>query len=356
MSVSWRWGVVGAGLAVLMSLPALVAARPVPDPRPDGQQLLAAVRASSGVAWSGYGESRGTLALPDSDRLDALPALLGGTTRVRAWWRGSRDFRVDALTLVGETDTAQDAEGTWTWSSADRTAVRVVGDLPVRLPSPGDLLAPVLGRRLARDPGLRAESWGAGRVAGRTTAGLRLRPLHPRATSIGTVDLWVEPATGLALRVEVTAAGADQPAVSTLLLDLELSSPSPDRTAFRPPADAVVSLDSAPDVAALVNRLARYDLPEVLAGVSRARQEQALQGDGVALYGTGLEAFVLLPLPRDTRVTDSPDGRIDAGLLHGQVVPIGRRTFLLAGTVPVSLLDRAAAELRARPPQRRPDP
>ncbi|MCW2679842.1 MAG: hypothetical protein JWM62_1243 [Frankiales bacterium] len=84
----WRWGVVAALVGGLLSLPSLAGALPADGSTLSPAGLLERIRASDGVGWSGYGESRGTLVLPDVRELGDLPGLFAGTTRARAWWRG----------------------------------------------------------------------------------------------------------------------------------------------------------------------------------------------------------------------------------------------------------------------------
>lgn len=358
-----RWAVVSVVVAVLLTLPAAVGAVPVDDSDVDLETLLGRVRTSEGVAYSGYGEARGDLVLPDVDALGDLPGLISGTTRLRAWWRGPEDFRIDALTLVGEVGTVADAAGTWTWVSADRGATLVRGEVDVRLPRGADLLAPALGARLSRSHDVRVSSLSSRRVAGVDAAGLRLEPAHPRSTTVAHADVWAEPRSGLPLLVEVHAVDVDEPALTSLLLDLELSPPPAERTAFRPPPGASVTVTDAPDIAAAADRFAPFALPDELAGLPRRlRVDDA--GQGVATYGDGFTTLAVVPLRDDTargllrQLADrdaSAGGRpqeaeIGTALLQGLVARRGDRAYLLAGTVPQPLLRQALAELVASPP------
>lgn len=358
---AWRWAVVAAGTALVLLLPSVVAALPVTTTTLSASELLQRVRASGDVGWSGYGESRGSLALPHVHDLEDLPELLGDTTRTRAWWRGPDSWRVDALSLVGETDTVRGPGGTWTWESADARAVRVDGDVGVRLPTAADLLAPTLGRRLAGTPDVVARRLPARRVAGRAADGLRLAPRSPDGTSVRSVEMWVDPASGLPLRVEVWADGQDAPSLVSLLLDLELERPAASRTSFVPPPDAVTTVVAAPDLAALSDRFAPYRLPDELAGVSRAAAGDGATG-GVGVYGQGLQAVAVVPLPRDVarravrRIDPGGDGRtavVQTPLLSAVVARDGRRrAYLVAGTVPLERLTAVLVALRADPPAR----
>lgn len=340
-------------VSVLAALPSLAQVLPASAEAPS--DLLRRVQQSQGTAWSGLGESTGALALPDVRELSGLPELLGATTRTRVWWRGPTAYRVDVVRPTGETDAVVDESGSWTWDSADRRAVRLVGEPAVRLPVGADLAAPLLGRRLARTPGLVASPLPGRRVAGQRTAGLRLVPPAGSPTTVESVDLWAEPRTGLPLRVEVHARGLARPVVLAELLDLDLSAPPLVRVAFAPPPDAAVQLVEAPDLAASIDRFAPFLLPDTLGGQPRSRGP-----GGVGTYGSGLATFAVLPLPNDVgrralRAVDptDTDGRaaVSTPLLNALVLRDRRRVYLIAGTVPVAVLDSAAAQLLAvRPP------
>lgn len=360
--MTWRWAVVAAVVASLAAAPAMAGALPVDGSDASAEQLLSKVRSSATVGWSGYGESRGSLVLPDVRELAELPGLLGGATRTRAWWRGPDDWRVDALTLVGETDTTRDADGGWTWESADRRAVRLDGRLEVTLPAAVDLMAPTLGRRLAGTLDTNATTLPARRVAGRSASGLRLTPRDPAATTIGSVELWVDPVTGLPLQVEVRAAGERTASLTTTLLDLDLTAPPPERTRFVPPPDSTTVTGTAPDLAALADRFAPYQLPSTLTGLPRRARSSLSVGGGVGTYGDGFTALALVPVPPDLahRVIERVDpddsddvAQISTPLVNG-VVGVGQRgrAYLLVGTVPVDRLEAALEVLRENPPRR----
>ncbi len=358
----WRWGVLLALLAVLLSLPALAGARGAPSSGLSAAGLLERIRSSDTVGWSGYGESRGALVLPDVRELGELPGLFAGTTRTRAWWRGPEQWRVDALTLVGEVDTTRDPDGGWTWDSADRRALRIVGELDVRLPTAADLLAPALGRRLAGTADVEVSALPARRVAGHSADGIRLVPQDPARTTVRAVDVWADVDTGLPLRVEVSAAGEPEPVLTSVLLDLSLSPPPLSRTDFPRPRDADVTVGDAPDVAALADRFAPYVLPDQLAGLPRRPRSPLSTGGGVGTYGDGFTALAVLPLPGDLarglvdRIEPDGDGRtarVSTPLVHG-LIGLGRRdrAYLVVGTVPEDLLTAALVQLRADPPPR----
>ena len=361
MKSGWRWGVLAAGVAALLAVPSVVAALPVGPTDVPPTELVRRVRASGVVGWSGYGESRGAVVLPDAQQLGDLPSLLSGTTRVRAWWRSTDEWRLDVLSLASETDTATDPFGSWTYAAADDRVVRVVGRLPVHLPAAADLLAPVLGRRLAGTPGTRLAALPARRVAGVVAAGLRLLPVDPAATTVDHVDLWAEPRTGLPLRVDVVARGQTAPSLSSVLLDLSLTRPSRARTGFVPPDGSDAVVEQAPDLAARIDQLFRFVLPPSLAGLARTDPVRELAGGGIGTYGQGFGRLAVVPLPRRTARTlverlRGQAGRVDTPLVHALLVEAGSRAYLLAGPVPPAVLRAVGAELVAHPPPRREQP
>ncbi len=363
---------VAALVAALVSLPSL--ARLLPSDAASGltaAQLLERVRAADRVPFSGYGEVRGDLDLPDVRELSQLPATVGETTRLRAWWRGPREYRVDQLTLTGEIDVVQgvhseggtDQPRRVTWNSERRRADVLVGPQTVRLPVGADLLPNTLGARLARAEGVVPALLPDRRVAGRPAAGLRLTSPDPAATTIAAVDLWVEPGTGLPLQVEVLAAGAARPSVTSVLLDLDLAEPAAERTRFEPPSRARVTRDRAPDLAALADRESPFALPGSLAGLPRSDRITGLTG-GVATYGQGFSALTVVPLPPGTaydvyrrmvRAQPAAERQDQVAVVGTPLVQLllssrAGRGYLLAGTVPEPVLQRALQALEAAPP------
>ncbi len=362
----WRWAVLTVLVLVLGSLPALAQALPDGSSDLTAEQLRDLVRGSADVAWTGYGESRVDLPLPDVRDLGDVPGLLGGTTRTRTAWRGADDWRVDRLVLTGEVDVITSPTGTVTWNSADRTASTVVGALPVRLPRADDLTPPVLARRLVATPDVTFSRLPSRRVAGTSAAGLRIAPQNPSSTLVASVDVWVEPSSGLPLQVEVRAPDRRNPVLTTLLLDVALGDPGAERTAFTPPQDATTLTTQAPDVVSEINRLVPFLLPPALAGTPRA-DPAGLGGGGIGVYGKGFASYAVVPvtrgLGRDLLRAAPPDGLLPTPLVNalvGQVGQVGHArhvgpgggpVFLLVGTVPAQTLRDALEQLREDPPE-----
>jgi hypothetical protein len=355
MGRRWRWWVVLLVVAGLVALPLLAARLPVSSPAVSPTALLAAVRASGSVGWSGYGESRGRLGLPDVSQLGDVTSLLGTTTRHRVWWRGPQDNRVDALALTGEIDRAEDPYGSWRFNSEKAFALRSDGQVPVHLPEAGDLVAPVLGRRLAGTKDVHLTPLGARRIAGRTTVGLRLVPARPQTTTVASADLWIEPRSGLALRVDLRAGANTAPVLTSLLLDLDEHRPGVLSTQFTAGRDVTVSSGTA-DLAARVAELAPYVLPRAIAGLVRSDAVSSAEGAaGVASYGAGFGQLLVLPLPRGSDLARSfgdLGDQFTTPLLNALLVEQGRRRFLVAGTVPLTVLLDVRTALLADPPER----
>ncbi len=355
---SARWAAVGLLVAVLVALPSVVAALPADDADAPAAELRAAVLASQDVGFSGYAVSAGGLALPVSDRLTDVADLFSDRTLMRVWWRGPEEHRVDVVSGAGETGVHRDPGGTWTWDFEAGTATRGT-PASLALPAPPDLLPAALGRRLlseAADEDLSRA--GARRVAGRDALGLRLVPADV-ASSVGRVDVWVDPASGLPLQVEVFAEGAGLAALDTRFLDLDLAVPPADVVAFAPPPEA--TLLTAPDTEELIaqaeERAPDVALPGELAGLPR----RTFQGvpDAVGVYGRGVTLLAAAPVPgrlagglrealsaSPDAVTDELGTRVAAGPLGLMLVePADGPAYVLTGTVTLDALADAARRL-----------
>jgi outer membrane lipoprotein-sorting protein len=352
-----RWSLVVGLVAVLAALPAVIRGLPAEDSRASAAELRAAALASSGVGYSGYAQSAGRLALPVSARLTSVADLFSDRTTMRVWWRGPEENRVDVLTAGGETGVHRDRDGTWTWNYEADEATR--GNVaPLALPAPPDLLPTTLGRRLLSEAADEELSrLGAQRIAGRDALGLRLVPSAP-AASVARVDVWVDSATGLPLRVQVFGQDARTAALDTRFLDLDPRTPPASVVAFTPPADADVSTDRGSDLLDEAGRrLTRVNLPETLAGMPR----RSLAGApaAVGLYGRGITLLAVVPVPErlagDLRraasaspqaVADPLGIRLAAGPLGIMVVgaPDGP-SYVLTGTVTLAALADAARRL-----------
>ena len=325
---------------------------------PDLGELVSRVQGSAGVGWSGRAQSRGSLSLPDSDSFATLGQLLGERVELRAWWRDARSWRVDRIRSTGETDTFRDGNGQVRWIfESERATYSPVST--IRLPDAVDVLPATLGRDLLQ--GARTTEVARiapARVAGVEAAGLRLTPADPIST-IDHVDEWVEPGTGLPLRVDLYGKGSALPVLTTAFSELTLRTPAVTEVRFSAPADVTLAYEEATDVAAAANALEAFDLPPVLAGL-RTRDGQ--DPGAVAVYGRGPTTVIVVPLrgsvARPLREQLSRNGATTQ-TAAGTSAPVGpisilltRRPgrgggFLLAGTVTPEALAAAAGELGA---------
>jgi hypothetical protein len=354
--------VVGVVIAALASLPSLIAALPASDAATSAADLRSAALGSADVAFTGYAQAAGHLALPVGEQLTDVADLLSDRTTMRAWYRGADDWRVDVVTPTGETDVHADADGTWTWDYVHATATRTA-PTPLALPTAPDLLPSALGRRLLSEA-TEAETsrLGAERVAGRDALGLRVLPAE-EASSVAEVDVWVDAVSGVPLRVQVFARGAAgpdaQPALDTGFLSLELETAPADVTAFAVPPGADVREGQDAQLLQAASRAGGADrlaLPAALAGLDRRTFDGAPRSVGV--YGRGITLLAVSPLPgrvagplRDAlvvapgAVVDDLGVRISSAPLGLMLIDGPEGSVLLAGTVSLDALAAAATEL-----------
>lgn len=358
MTSRCRWLIVAVGVLLLCVTPYAVSLIPAARSEVTAAGLLARITASSGVAFSGYAKATGSLALPSASEFSSVADLLGAQTDLRIWWRGARDWRVDAVALTGETDVEQDANGIWTWDYERDRAARVdFQQAPAaRLPRADDLAPGSLARRLlVQATPTEVSRLPSERIAGQDAAGLRLRPDEPQST-IKQVDVWALPSSGLPVKVKVYGSSG-RVVMETSLLDLSTSTPTKSDTSFTPPARAEIDNDGITDVVSAVNRFVQAVPPPRLAGLDRASGSTAALGS-VGVYGRGVTALVAVPLPGrigdsiDTQLGGNGDGGADAVAFGPLTLRLTARSqhgtrWLLAGTVTPATLARAEQQLPA---------
>jgi hypothetical protein len=350
-----RWCIVALGVLLLCSAPLVAKALPVAQSSISSADLLAKVKSSTPVPYSGYVQSLGTLGLPLTDQFTDLADLFGQRTRMRVWWRSDNDWRVDKLTATGETDLFQYPVGTTSWDYESNRATRT-GPAVIRLPQTSDLLPPNLARQLLA--GAHADEvtrLDAVRVAGLSAPGLRLTPHDPKS-SIARVDLWVEPRSGLPLKVAVYAAGARNAAVTSAFDSVSLTTPAVQDTTFTLAPGARSRFEDVVDIAAAANAYAPVVAPQTLSGLTRSGD----QSGAVGVYGRGATRMIAIPLrdrvaePLRAQLSITPGAAsTPAGVSLG-VAPLNlllttssfdRHSWLLAGTVTPQTLAAAGAEI-----------
>ena len=360
MTAARRWGIVAAGLVLLVATPFLVAAWPVPQADTTAAEVLARVHASQDVAFTGRVEVEGHVGIPHEEAQESLAQLLGGRTEVRVWWADPDTWRTATIRPTGETDIYHRAGPggrgeslRWVYESK---RVTTYADPPVRLPLAGDLLPHVLARHVL--DGVRADELTRlpdRRIAGRTALGLRLTPADVES-SLASVDVHADAATGLPLSVVLHGRDRTDPAVTTVFTDVSFGAPSPEALRFDPPADASLHTDDLIDLAAAADRYAELSAPPTLLGFDRRTS-----ADAVGLYGRGPTVVLAVPLwerysehlrtqlGRRPGVQHLPEGELlstgPLTLLLGQ--RRDGRAWLVAGTITSDAAVAAVEELEA---------
>jgi hypothetical protein len=364
------WALVAALATVAVLVPQVPGWLPASAREIDPEALRDRILASANRPHQGYAEITGSLALPELPKAEELTLLLTTTTRVRTWYASPSSWRFDVITGVGERDVYRTPEGEFTWDYGANMLTRLIGDPPVRLPRAGDLLPPELARRVlsaAQDDPVRALP--ARRVAGHDAAGLRLIPADPD-TTVGHVDMWADPDTGLPVRVELTARGAGRPILVSGFVELDATEPGADELVPKQAPGSGFGIATAPDVGDALGSLGRGRIPERLAG-RELRQADVGGVRGVGVYGTGLSAFVALPVPAYVG-SDAAEAITNAGgtsedLTRGEALTLSiaplsvvvarsefsRRWYLLAGLTTPEVLVGAAGQLVVLPRSRR---
>jgi outer membrane lipoprotein-sorting protein len=347
-----RWAAIALVSSVLVASPHAARLLPLDDPEIDAGALLALAQGSTTVSFSGYVESQGNLDLPVTESFSDLTDLLVDRTRMRVWWSSPQQWRVDTLHPTGETDLVHNASGTVVWDYERNRAV-ASSEPRVRLPRASDLLPNELARQLlATATPAEVTRLPAQRVAGLDAPGLRLDPAAEQS-SIQHADIWVDPASGLPVRVAVHGKGDVDPSLTTQFLDLDLTAPSADRSGFSTPPRADQTYEDAVDVADAADRYAPTRTPERLAGLAR----RPGTGSAVGTYGGGATSLLALPLQEEVstplreqlavnaRTRTNPAGSaLGVGPLNVLLTPahIDRPSWLLAGTVVPQALRKAA--------------
>jgi hypothetical protein len=354
-----RWFVVLLTAAAFVATPLLVSARYAAPSDISATELAGRMQQSADVGWSGFVETAGTLQVPDSESFATLAQLLGESTQLRVWWRSADDWRVDRLRSTGETDLFRHGRGIVRWVFESQTATYSPVS-KIRLPDASDLVPPTFARSLLQGVhDAELSRLPARRIAGIPAAGLRLTP-NEKATTVGRVDIWADPDSGLPLAVELYGVGEQRPVLTTTVRELELGPPPTTTTHFRLAEGVRVRYEESVDVAAAANAFAPYDLPISLAGLgSRDRQDPG----AVGIYGRGPTTLIAVPLrgrvagPLRRQLEDRGTAQTTE---VGTLAPVGpvqllitppreqRGAFLLAGTVTAETLQQAATELLER--------
>jgi hypothetical protein len=357
-----RWAAVAAGLAVLCGLPVIASALPASVPGLTAGQLRARILASAALSYAGYAESSAAFGLPSLPGLAGVTSLFDGATKMRVWEASPTRWRVDVLSDAGERDTYQLGCRSYTWDSGSELLTEVRGRPALRLPRPADLIPPALALRLLSEAGRQAafSVIPPQRVAGQSAAGLRITPSDP-ASTIGHINIWAQPASGLPLMVEIFGRGSGAPALLSQFFQVSSWKPDPGvLTPQRGPGTGF-TVTRAGNLAGVLNGLAPVALPSQLAG----RDRLPTGFNPIGVYGGGLATFAVLGLPgsadRNLVTQALSAGGTALAVAGGTGVLIGAplinavilrpsdpdTIFLLVGTVGPDVLEQAGGMLFA---------
>jgi hypothetical protein len=366
-----RWSLVSGGVAVLCLLPAAVAAWPVASAAGVDPAELRERIVDSHQPYEGDVVTEGGVGLPRLPALAEVSELLGGSARLRSWYAGPDAWRVAELTAVGERDTYRTPDGLFRWDFERNLLAFVGGEPTVWLPGAPDLVPPELARRLLATEG-EVESLPSRRIAGIEAAGVRLVPADPD-TTLGRVDVWADPDTGLPVRLEVAGRDAAEPVFTTRFLQVRQSAPAADVLSPHMPVGAGFSQTTTTEISDALAEVLTGELPATLAGRERTGPAALADVTGGGVYGTGLSTMVVLALPgrlggqtadaaRDAGGTPVPMGGAEVYELHAPLLTAvvahvdharvaereGVHAWLLAGFLDPQLLRQAASELVGR--------
>lgn len=234
-------------------------------PSISARDLLVKAQSAHVTALSGTVRSTMQLGLP------ALPSqgganwssLVAGTQTLRVYADGPARQRVDLMGDLTQASVVHDGRTVWTWSSADkkvtRTTLPAVPSVQPKHDAPqlvDPSKEPMTPQRLADQllaavrPTTSVTVGRSARVAGRDAYDLRLVPKQ-QATLVGSVDLYVDARTGMALRAVVTPRGSADAAVDVGFTSLHLKAPAASTFRFRPPPGASVHDVTVPDLSAM---------------------------------------------------------------------------------------------------------
>ena len=224
-------------------------------PTKTAQELLTMATAGTDVPVNGISgdvaekASLGLPALPSgtgSSGSGGLTGLLSGTHSLRVWIGKAGQFRAQVLDTLDETDVVSDGTDLYMYVYSTNTVTHVA--LPTKLSSshtaptpptgasfaPSQLAAEVLK---AINPSTDVSFGGTANVAGHDTYLLDVRP-RTADTTVGLVQIALDSATGVALRVQIFARGASSAALSVGFTKVSFAAIDASQFHFTPPPGA----------------------------------------------------------------------------------------------------------------------
>lgn len=225
-------------------------------------QLLVAVENASPPGLSGTIVETAKLGLPDISGLVAgrggsglsISTLVTGSNTMNVWYAGQDRQRFALLGQLSENDLIHNGTDLWSYDSTTRTVTHktLTKDASGKVPTSVASAAPSLDPQTAAEQALAAIDPTTAvivdrtaRVAGRAAYQLQLLPKDTRSL-IGSVQIAIDAATSVPLRVQIFAAGASSPAFQVGFTSVSFNVPGASVFEFVPPAGASVQEDTAP--------------------------------------------------------------------------------------------------------------
>jgi outer membrane lipoprotein-sorting protein len=239
-------------------------------PTKTAQQLLTMVTAGTDVAVSGISgdvaetASLGLPSLPSGtggSGSGGLTGLLSGTHALRVWIGKAGQFRAQVLDTLDETDVVSDSTDLYTYVYSTNTVTHIAlptkhgsgssggsgGSDTATSPATAASLAPSqLATSLlnAINPSTDLSFGGTAKVAGHDTYLLDVRP-RTADTTVGLVQIALDSATGVALRVQIFAQGASSAAFTIGFTKVSFAAINASQFHFTPPPGAQNSAGTA---------------------------------------------------------------------------------------------------------------
>ena len=290
-------------------------------------------------SFSGEASSSVNLGLPQ------LPQGLGGASangladllmgdQTYKIWSSPDGLRIANLLRAGERDLVVNTTDAWFWDSQTQTAThltydgaalqeRAAAEQQAATPPDPATLATKIVRQLApfADLSVTSNRW----VAGEPTYTLVLTPTSS-STLVGRIEVALDANNWMPLQIQVFPKGADAPAISAGFTSISFGPVDPSMFDFTPPAGATVTSTALPTGGV---RTKSGDMPH----------QRPLT------FGTGFDTVVAYRLTSPLPETIGAFLPYAGPLASATVVDKGTSTWLLAGAVPVSVLNETAAQL-----------
>lgn len=237
-------------VAGAVAIPLAATASPDLPGKSPAQVLALVASAKSLPGYTGELRQSSDLGLPqlpstgpgsDSQTASALD-LLTGNHRASIAVAGTTRSRVAVQDAMGERDVVRNGGTVWLWNSAKNSAEQVTVDASALSAEQSATMTPqsAADEAIARiTPSTDVTVETTTTVAGHAAYTLVLTP-KTEATTVGSVRIAVDGTTGLPLRVQVFARGADAAAFEVTFTQLDYSVPAASRFDFTAPSGATV--------------------------------------------------------------------------------------------------------------------